>query len=301
MTRQRKNDWLKVLLPLTSGVVALVLSLLLFDNCPIGIVICLIVLFVSLICSLCFFVSKSREEQRRKDYTYATIHELKTPLASLQLLAEMLSDETLSLDTENKKRLLSEVKSQIERLKGLVQNVLSNAKADNGSVAIRLQTFGLNDLLFELANSFSDKIKQADGSLSVETNETDIALTTDKDLFSNIIINLVENAIKYSDKQTLIRLVVKPFEEGCMVIVQDKGVGISSKDTKHIFKKYYRADGSSKTQSKTSFGLGLYYVARTAKALKIKIKVESTPGEGSSFILFLPEKMITNTRQEKQS
>ena len=61
------------------------------------------------------------------------------------------------------------------------------------------------------------------------------------------------------------------------------------------------ADGSSKTQSKTSFGLGLYYVARTAKALKIKIKVESTPGEGSSFILLLPEKMITNTRQEKQS
>lgn len=294
MTRKRTNDWLKVLLPLTSGVVALFLSLSFLNESPLVVVICLIVLFVSLICSLCFLLSKSREEQRRKDYTYATIHELKTPLASLQLLGEMLSDETLSLDAENKKHLLSEIKSQVERLKGLVQNVLSNSTADNREIALRLQTFALSDVLFDIANSFSEKIKQADGSLSVETNETNIALTTDKDLFSNIIINLVENAIKYSDKQTHIRLIVKPNEKGCMLIVQDKGVGISSKDKKHIFKKYYRASGSEKTQSKTSFGLGLYYVARTAKALKIKIKVESTPGKGSSFILLLPEKMITN-------
>lgn len=294
MTRKRTNDCLKVLLPLTAGGVALFLSLFFLNESPLVVVICLIVLFVSLICSLCFLLSKSREEQRRKDYTYATIHELKTPLASLQLLGEMLSDETLSLDAENKKHLLSEIKSQVERLKGLVQNVLSNSKAENREIALRLQTFALSDVLFDIANSFSEKIKQADGSLSVETNETNIALTTDKDLFSNIIINLVENAIKYSDKQTLIRLIVKPNEKGCMLIVQDKGVGISSKDKKHIFKKYYRASGSEKTQSKTSFGLGLYYVARTAKALKIKIKVESTPGKGSSFILLLPEKMITN-------
>ena len=287
MTRQRKNDWLKVLLPLTSGVVALVLSLLLFDNSPIGTVICLIVLFVSLICSLCFFVSKSREEQRRKDYTYATIHELKTPLASLQLLAEMLSDETLSLDTENKKRLLSEVKSQIERLKGLVQNVLSNAKADNGSVAIRLQTFGLNDLLFELANSFSDKIKQADGSLSVETNETDIALTTDKDLFSNIIINLVENAIKYNQPGGSVQITISQSNGKAILRVADTGCGIPDEYRTSIFEPFFRVD-KSRSREMGGSGLGLALVREIAALHGGTVQDEPAEGAGTVFTVALP-------------
>lgn len=249
-----------------------------------------IVLFIMLVCSM-------KAKQKQDDYTDSMVHELKTPIAGMQLICEMLSDKTISLTEEARNGYMATMKEEIERLKLLVGSILGSSKAAKVKHYALKDRVHVNKLLAEVAEAFTVRIEQANGKLSVEEDERDTEIMTDETQLKNILINLVENAIKYSGDNIVITLSAKQ-EGDCFVLeVKDRGIGIEKKNLKKIFRKGFRVKSESGASRVKGFGIGLFYVYNTCKALNGDVKVRSEVGKGSVFSLHFPKELITTTKQ----
>lgn len=246
--------------------------------------------FIMLICSM-------KAKKKQNDYVDSMVHELKTPIAGMQLICEMLSDKTISLTEEAKNGYIATLKEEIDRLKLLVGNILCSsqtAKIKHYALKDRVQA---NKLLAEVAGLFVPRIERLKGKISVEEDKLNSELMTDEMQLKNILINLVENAIKYSGDNIVINLSAKQEGDYFVFEVKDRGIGIAKKNLKKIFRKAYRVKAEGGTSQVKGFGIGLFYVYRTCKALKGEVKVRSEVGKGSVFSLNFPKELIITTKQ----
>lgn len=236
-----------------------------------------------------------RQESIRKQYAQDISHELRTPLTNLKLYIEAMKDGVAEADPAT----LDILSNEIVRLEGLVVG-LKNTFDKNVSYAILSKSeVNITELIEYIAGSFLAKAKL--NNINIETHlDRNVIFTTDRDKLSQIIQNLVSNAIKAIGKDGKIDIRLRETEKEILINVIDTGIGIKEDDIPRIFERFYRVEDSRNTKE-NGVGLGLAITKNFAEALSGKIKVKSKLGEGSDFaIIFEKNNRITNDKKKEK-
>ena len=237
--------------------------------------------------------------QLREDFSYAMIHDMKTPLSSITMCTDFLQSGRLDGKPEMKEKYFTIVKNEAEHLLTLTNKILTLSKLENHQLNLFREMLSLRSMLDDLIEKFSAKAdKPVHFSLALEA-ETVVA---DGEFLKEAISNLIDNAIKYSGASVAITISSFCKLDGAVVIkVKDNGFGIPLKDQSRIFEKYERASATERSRKggASGFGLGLNYVFRVAEAHGGTVEVESIEGEYSEFSLSLPQKEFLDSVEEK--
>lgn len=216
--------------------------------------------------------------QQQKNFLLSVTHELKSPIASTKLQLQTL--EKHDLERGKQKEILSNAISDTERLNNLVENILTAAKIENSVFALHKETYNLSEYITEgmkqTISSFNYKQKIV---LDIEPG---ISLSIDRTSFPSIILNLVENAVKYSPENSTITLSLKKLNEKVILAVSDQGVGISPQEKINIFQKFYRV-GNEEVRKTKGTGLGLYIVKFLVEEHNGAISVKDNSPKGTVF------------------
>ena len=250
-------------------------------------------LFLVLIIVAMFFLSmRTLSVQRKLDrmktqFINNMTHEIKTPLATISLACEMLQDPTVSQDRESQKNFISIVSDENHRLQVLVETLLQSAKMADKKYRITHKEVDLNRLMERVASSFRLSLTKRNGTVDLQLAANPSTLMADEMHLTNLVFNLVDNGIKYSDGKPHIELSTRNVDGGIELRVQDHGMGIAKEDQKHVFERFYRVSTGDVHDVK-GFGIGLSYVAEVVRLHRGTITLESELGKGTTFIVTLP-------------
>ncbi|MEI8205063.1 MAG: HAMP domain-containing sensor histidine kinase [Bacteroidota bacterium] len=218
------------------------------------------------------------------DFIYNMTHDFKTPIATISIANDLLN----KIDIPEKKEIISRytsiIKEETNRLRSMVEHILQITILNEGNISLTKENENLNSTIEGIVKSFELIIKGKNGCINFEPESLPYEVNCDKALMSNVISNLVDNAIKYSLETPEIYIRTIKQNNLIQIEVQDNGIGIEEKYLSQIFKKSVRLN----TINRKGFGIGLYYVKTIVDAHDGTIEVNSTPGKGSSFIINLP-------------
>jgi two-component system phosphate regulon sensor histidine kinase PhoR len=243
---------------------------------------------------LAFFVTvrtlfnQKKLSEIKSDFINNMTHELKTPLATISLAIDALTNEKVIHDADKIKIYSSMIKEENKRMNKQVEKILQAARLEKEEIKLSVQELDTHDIIHKVADNMMLQIKEKNGTLALDLTAVNHNIEADEVHFSNIIFNLLDNAMKYSDKAPQIEVVTLNTGNGMLSIkVKDNGIGMDKETQARIFEKFYRAHTGNLHNVK-GFGLGLSYVKAIVDAHNGKIKVESTPGKGSTFTIILP-------------
>lgn len=223
----------------------------------------------------------------KNDFVNNMTHELKTPISSISLASQMLQDPAIGKTPETLKHISNVIRDETKRLSFMVEKVLQMAIFEKEKATFNLREKSINPLIQEITNNFSLKVTNRGGQITTLTNaENDYALI-DEVHFTNVIYNLMDNALKYSDKNPLLTIETHNEKDKIIISIEDNGIGIHKDDHKKIFEKFYRVSTGNLHNVK-GFGLGLAYVKKIIQDLGGSIKVESELNIGTKFIISIP-------------
>jgi two-component system, OmpR family, phosphate regulon sensor histidine kinase PhoR len=239
--------------------------------------------------TLSVIIRQRQLSQIQKDFINNLTHELKTPISSIALSAKVISEEKI---LENPKRLFEYaqiIQNQNNRMKENVEKVLNLASLEKNKLHLNREKIELNDFLKGVTENFkhSDAGKKVKIILNISENQTYII--ADKFHFSNLVINILENSVKYCEKEPQIEIDIQKTKKLLQIRFTDNGIGISKKYRKKIFNRFYRVP-TGNVHNVKGFGLGLDYVRKIIKAHKWEIKVDENPAGGSIFTLLIPQR-----------
>ena len=243
---------------------------------------------------LAFFVTlrtlfnQKKLSEIKSDFINNMTHELKTPLATISLAIDALTNEKVIHDADKIKIYSSMIKEENKRMNKQVEKILQAARLEKEEIKLNLQKLDAHQVINKVADNLALQIQEKHGTLELKLNATNPFIQADEVHFSNIIFNLLDNAMKYSDSPP--KILVETFKHGngmLSIKVKDNGIGMDKETQSRIFEKFYRAHTGNLHNVK-GFGLGLSYVKAIVDAHEGKIKVESTPGKGSTFTINLP-------------
>jgi len=229
-----------------------------------------------------------RLDELRKDFIRTMIHELKRPISTLKMCISFMKDEWMMNDKAMKDELLDSSQKELDNLSSYFSKLRDLTYGDFEEVPLNLSTFDLKSLI----KSCIVKLRlPTDRKVSVTTDLTaaDTIITADKMYLSNIVSNLLENAVKYSEGDASVNIACRTEGDGFCIEVSDTGIGISEEDCKHVFEKYFRSS-SIADRNIPGIGLGLAYVRLLVTAHKGTISLKSELGVGSTFTVKLPRK-----------
>lgn len=219
----------------------------------------------------------------RKRIVSDVSHELRTPLAALQINLEALVDGIIQPTQER----LSGIYKEVLRVNRLVGDLTQLTKYENKSEKLNLSTFNLSEIIHTIKVSLESKAKNREISLLVDSTVQDVIGDSDK--LSQVLVNLVSNSIKYSEKGGTIILSSYEKEEDIIIRVKDEGIGIPIEDLPYIFERFYRVD-QSRDKETGGAGIGLTITKEIVEAHGGKITIESSPGHGTEVIVTLPKR-----------
>ena len=223
-------------------------------------------------------------EQHKDSFIGIASHELKTPIASLSAYSQILERRLQKKIDEKDMYFVRNIKIQIERLNGLIDDLLNVSRIDSGKLELQLEEIDLNELVKNIIIDFQYSV---DSHELVKEGNIQGKVLADDHRIEQVLTNLLTNAIKYSPQADKVIVRLANDEKYATVTVQDFGRGIGKKDLPHIFERFYRT--KEKDERRVSgFGLGLYISASIIKKHKGKIWVESKKGKGSTFSFSLP-------------
>lgn len=221
-------------------------------------------------------------EYLRKDFISNVSHEFKTPISSIQGFVEMIKNKDLPIDKRD--AYIDIIIEETERLSNLSSNMLRISKLDNQSIPNKITEFSLDEKIRKIILLLEDKWEKK--NLELDINLDRVMFKGDEDLIEQIWINLIENAIKFSEDGGKISVELKSLEESVVVKISDTGIGISEENKKRVFERFYQGDTA---HSKVGNGLGLAIVKRIIEICKGEIEIESCLGKGTTFIIRLPK------------
>lgn len=232
-------------------------------------------------------LSQSIKEQEniRKRLTGDISHELKTPLTNIQSHLEAMID---GIWEPTEERLLS-VKEEAERLSSLVSDMQKLNKYDEASIKLKKDNVNISDIICFVIFQFSNLAKSK--NIKIEYEKKNINLYCDKDKITQALVNILSNAIRYSNEGSTIFIEEKLKDNKVIISIEDQGIGISEEDLKYVFERFYRAD-KSRTRATGGTGIGLTIVKSIVSSHGGEVKLESKLGEGSKFTIILPKKDI---------
>lgn len=232
-------------------------------------------------------LSQSIKEQEniRKRLTGDISHELKTPLTNIQSHLEAMID---GIWEPTEKRLLS-VKEEAERLSSLVSDMQKLNKYDESSIKLKKDNVNISDIICFVIFQFSNLAKSK--NIKIEYEKKNINLYCDKDKITQALVNILSNAIRYSNEGSTIFIEERLKDNKVIISIEDQGIGISEEDLKYVFERFYRAD-KSRTRATGGTGIGLTIVKSIVSSHGGEVKLESKLGEGSKFTIILPKEDI---------
>ncbi|MCW3085043.1 MAG: hypothetical protein JWP12_2409 [Bacteroidetes bacterium] len=215
---------------------------------------------------------------RQKNFLLSVTHELKSPLASAKLQLQTLQKRELA--KEKQQEIIANAINDTDRLNNLVENILLAAKIDDSNFTFHKEKTNLSTYVSENMNQVIQLFNYKHNVvLNIENN---IVMSIDKTTFPSIILNLFENAVKYSPENSTITLSLKKQNDTVVLAVKDEGIGVPEQDKKNIFEKFYRV-GSEETRKTKGTGLGLYIAKHLAEQHNGSIAVKSNVPKGSVF------------------
>jgi len=248
----------------------------------------LIVLILSIFIVALIVIFKQKQLNNIKnDFVNNMTHELKTPISSISLASQMLQDSGVGKTPETLSHISKVIRDETTRLSRMVEEVLKLSLFDKERSTIKMREMHVNELIEHTSEIFSLKVANKGGKMTTILNASDDLIFADEVHFTNVIHNLMDNALKYSDKPLLLTLETWNEKDKLLVSIEDNGIGIPKEDHKRIFERFYRVPTGNKHNVK-GFGLGLAYVKKIITEHKGAIKVDSEVGIGTKFIISIP-------------
>lgn len=247
-----------------------------------------LILLITLIMTLTQLVRQKKLTELKNDFINNMTHEFKTPISSISLAAQMLGDESVKKTPALTQRLTSTIMDETKRLRFQVEKVLQMSMYSNQQANLHMKEIDINELIAGVCHTFTLKVEKNHGKIITKLQATDSITCVDDMHFTNVIFNLMDNAVKYKRPDADLELVVETWNEpGLLCIsVKDNGIGIKKEDLKRIFDRFYRVHTGNVHDVK-GFGLGLAYVHKIVKDHKGTIVAESEYGIGTKFIIKL--------------
>ena len=248
-----------------------------------------IILLVTFIFTIVVVFRQKRLSEIKNDFINNMTHELKTPISSISLAAQMLNDESVTKSPAMMKHIGGALQEESKRLRFLVEKVLQMSLFDRQKTMFKKKELDLNELVENVAATFTLRVEHTGGKIMTDIGAVESKIYVDETHFTNVIFNLFDNAIKYRKPDQPVNLIISTWndEHHLFFAIKDDGIGIKKDNLKKIFDKFYRVHTGNVHDVK-GFGLGLAYVKRIVDLHKGDIKVESEYGKGTIFTIQLP-------------
>ncbi|RAJ10828.1 two-component system phosphate regulon sensor histidine kinase PhoR [Chitinophaga skermanii] len=233
--------------------------------------------------------SQKKLSEIKSDFINNMTHELKTPLATISLAIDAIGNEKV-MDNKDKIRYFSGIiKEENKRMNRQVETILQSAQLEKDELEMKKTVIDVHQLINKTVDNLQLQLDNKSGKVELQLDAHQPIISADEVHFSNLIFNLLDNAIKYSKEEgLLIKIQTQNTRKSLQITIADNGIGMSKDTVSRIFEKFYRAH-TGNVHNVKGFGLGLAYVKAIVDAHKGKIKVESTIGKGSKFILEFPQ------------
>ena len=250
-----------------------------------------VILLIVFLYTIILAFRQKKLTEMKNDFINNMTHEFKTPISTISLAAQMLNDNSVRKSPKMLEHISSVINDETKRLRFQVEKVLQMSMFDeNQNPTLRFQDVDANVAIANIQHTFKLKVEKYGGSIEAELNAERSTVNVDEMHFTNVIFNLLDNAVKYRNEEVPLKLKVTTrdlSDNRLQICVADNGIGIRKDDLKKVFDKFYRVSTGNRHDVK-GFGLGLAYVHKMVKAFGGDISVESELKKGTKFIVILP-------------
>lgn len=246
-----------------------------------------LIVFIFFAYSVWVIMRQKKLSEMKNDFIGNMTHELKTPISTIALSAEVLSDPGIVHEPDRLREYARIIRSENERLRSQVERVLQLSSLDKDKLELKRERVDLHQVLNEVLISFKLPLQERNNQVDLVLGAKRALVTGDRMHLTNTLFNLLDNALKYGRDDATIHVRTSTAGQQLEIAVRDEGIGISREDQKHIFERFYRVH-TGNVHNVKGFGLGLHYVKEITEAHGGSIRVESEPGKGSTFTLSLP-------------
>jgi two-component system phosphate regulon sensor histidine kinase PhoR len=223
----------------------------------------------------------------KNDFINNMTHELKTPISTISLASQMLRDNTVSNTPKTIEHISGIIFQESKRLTTQVEKVLQMAVFNEGKLKLKFKEVNLNNLINSVVLNFELRVKSKNGELTTELKADSAIIRADEVHLTNVLFNLLDNAVKYSKDEPKITISTELIDQNLVLSVKDQGIGIQKEHVGQIFERFYRVPTGNVHDVK-GFGLGLSYVKIITEAHHGQIKVESALNKGTKFMIYFP-------------
>ena len=249
-----------------------------------------IILLVTFTITFYTIFHQKKLSEMKTDFVNNMTHELKTPVSTISIAAQMMKDSDISKTPEVFKHISGVINDETKRLGFLVEKVLQMSLFENQKATLKLKELDINDLIANVANIFEIKVTKSGGTIDVDLEADDSTIYADEMHITNMLFNLMDNAVKYRRENVPLRLIARTRNDGDKVVIsiEDNGIGIKKDNLKKIFDRFYRVP-TGNVHNVKGFGLGLAYVRKVTEDHQGTIRAENGHGNiGTTFIITLP-------------
>jgi two-component system, OmpR family, phosphate regulon sensor histidine kinase PhoR len=254
------------------------------------------ILFTLVICAAFYLTIHTMLRQKKlseikNDFINNMTHEFKTPIATISLAVDAIRNEKVQRDTQKLSYFSEIIKEENQRMNRQVETILKSALMDRQEVSLNLKTLHVHTIIRDVADNFMLRLQEKQGELELNLSATEDTIEGDEVHISNLVNNLMDNAVKYSRENVPPRICITTTSDNrhFSFKIEDNGIGMTRETVKRIFEKFYRAH-TGNIHNVKGFGLGLSYVKTVVEAHEGHIKADSTLGKGSCFTIEIPLK-----------
>ena len=252
-------------------------------------------LFLILIFSTTLYIifRQKKLSEIKTDFVNNMTHELKTPISTISLASQMLKDDSIAIQEKNVDQITKVIDDESKRLGYQVEKVLQMAIFDRGRIKLKIKDVDVHRIIRNVVSNFTMQIENKNGTIELSLEADPSTIGVDEIHFTNIISNLLDNAIKYCD--TIPEIIVRTYISGkeLIVSVEDNGIGIRKEEQKRVFERFYRVP-TGNIHNVKGFGLGLSYVKKLVEDHGGTIVVDSQPQKGTRFSISIPLNRTNN-------
>jgi two-component system, OmpR family, phosphate regulon sensor histidine kinase PhoR len=252
-----------------------------------GAVIFTIIILTAFYLTVRTLLAQKKLSEIKSDFINNMTHEFKTPLATISLAVDALKNEKVQHDKEKMQYFSGIIKEENKRMNKHVETILQAALMDKQELKLNLKPLHAHEIISRVVDNFRLQLEDKQGKIELTLNAKEDLVKADEVHFTNLVSNLIDNAIKYSKEDLYIRVYTHCTHKHFIFRVEDNGIGMSKESVKRIFEKFYRAH-TGNIHNVKGFGLGMSYVKTVVDAHRGRIKVDSTLGKGSVFTVEIP-------------
>ncbi len=246
-----------------------------------------LVIILSFTVTIFIIFRQKRLSEIKNDFVSNMTHELKTPISTISLASQMLSDETIPTASKNYDNISRIIRDESKRLGYQVEKVLQMAIFDQGKIKLKKKKTDIHELIHNVITNFTLQIENKNGTVAEDYGADNATIQVDNVHFTNMISNLVDNAIKYSGGSPAISISTLNRNEKLIIRIKDNGIGIRKEEQRRIFEKFYRVP-TGNVHNVKGFGLGLSYVKKIVEEHHGSVSLKSELGKGTEFEISVP-------------